>query len=49
MYQHGVDKNIDEGIKRKEHMKQFLVQGINECSDMNESVSKLFNVLSAQH
>lgn len=49
MYQHGVDKNIDEGIRYKDHMKQFLVQGINECSDMDESVSQLFNVFAKQH
>lgn len=46
MYQHGADKNIDEGIKHKEHIKQFLIQGMNESSDMEESVNKLFTVFS---
>lgn len=41
MYQHGADKSIDESLYFKDAMEKFLRQGMNESSDMNESVSKL--------
>jgi flagellum-specific ATP synthase len=41
MYQFGSDPVIDESIKYRERMDTFLVQGINESADMNESIQTL--------
>jgi len=46
MYQHGVNKVIDEAIYLKDNFDRFLIQGINECCDMKSSLdllSKVFN------
>jgi flagellum-specific ATP synthase len=44
MYQRGADKNIDDGIKHNEIMKNFLVQGINESADIKDSINQLINM-----
>ena len=46
MYQHGSDKIIDEAIRYKDQLDQFLIQGVNDSADMNGSVEKLFKIFS---
>jgi flagellum-specific ATP synthase len=41
MYLHGADHTIDEAIKNKDAMEQFLKQGMNECSDLKDGLMKL--------
>jgi flagellum-specific ATP synthase len=47
MYQHGSDKIIDEAIKYKDQLDQFLLQGVHDSADMNGSVEKLFKIFSS--
>jgi flagellum-specific ATP synthase len=46
MYQHGADKTIDEALHLKDAMESFLKQGINESSDMSESVALLSGIFT---
>lgn len=47
MYQMGSDKGIDQGIKYKDSIFQFLVQGMDECAGMQESIDKLNSIFTS--
>lgn len=44
MYQHGSDSIIDEAIREREPIEKFLKQDVNESSDMNDSINKLYAI-----
>jgi len=44
MYQRGADHVVDEAIQRKDMIENFLRQGMNEASDMRESLERLVTV-----
>lgn len=46
MYQHGSDKLIDESIKYKDQMENFLKQQVNESSSHENSVMELINIFA---
>lgn len=47
MYQQGANKDIDEAIKFKEKMDNFLKQGINESCNMEESINQLYAIFQS--
>lgn len=46
MYQLGADSALDEAIKYKDKMYQFLKQGMSESCGMNDSLIQLFNIFN---
>lgn len=41
MYQHGADKTIDEALYFKDSMEKYLKQGMNESSEIRQSITEL--------
>jgi flagellum-specific ATP synthase len=48
MYQRGADHLVDEAIMRRDEIDTFLRQGMNEPSDMKDSLEQLIHVFSAK-
>ena len=46
MYQSGTDATIDESIRYKDRMADFLIQDVNESSDMMDSINKFSAVFT---
>jgi flagellum-specific ATP synthase len=46
MYQSGADKTLDEAIYFRDSLNKFLVQAVQECSSMHESLTQLFGVFT---
>lgn len=49
MYQHGSDKTLDDAIKYKTAMFNFLQQGINEPANMTDSLTQLSTIFTDKY